>query len=124
MNEFVFNETTLVYLIEQLKNNLVTQEEKAEILEKFGGKSFKFVTQAEYDNLSAANKNDATIMYFITDAQPIQADWNESNTSSKAYIKNKITKLSELENDLEFDSKVDDAELSAMLTNIYGFTAN
>ena len=32
------------------------------------GKSIKYVTQAEYDNLSEAEKNNDTVVYFITDA--------------------------------------------------------
>jgi hypothetical protein len=32
------------------------------------GKSIKYVTQAEYDNLSDAEKNNNTVAYFITDA--------------------------------------------------------
>lgn len=35
--------------------------------EMFGGKSIKYVTQAEYDNLSEAEKNSGTVTYFITD---------------------------------------------------------
>ena len=60
-------------LIDEEKARAIAEEQalQAEIditKEMFGGKSIKYVTQAEYDNLSEAEKNSDTVTYFITDA--------------------------------------------------------
>ena len=60
-------------LIDEEKARALAEEQalQAEIditKEMFGGKSIKYVTQAEYDNLSEAEKNSDTVKYFITDA--------------------------------------------------------
>ena len=36
-----------------------------------GGKSIRYITQAEYDNLSESEKNSTTVAYFITDAEDL-----------------------------------------------------
>ena len=38
------------------------------VREMLGGKSIKYITQAEYDELTEAELNDGTVVYFITDA--------------------------------------------------------
>lgn len=124
VNGFVFDEGQLLYLLNQIKNNVVTQKEKEEILSKFDGRSFKFVTQEEYDVLSEHQKADETIMYFITDAKPVQTDWNETDVTSPSYIKNKITKLSQLENDMNFECGLEGNDLTNMLTEVYGFSVD
>lgn len=48
------------------ENNLSNQIENT--TKMFDGKSFKYVTQEEYDNLSNEEKKDPDITYFITDA--------------------------------------------------------
>ena len=60
-------------LIDEEKARALAEEQalQAEIditKEMFGGKSIKYVTQVEYDNLSEAEKNSDTVTYFITDA--------------------------------------------------------
>ena len=60
-------------LIDEEKARAIAEEQalQTEInvtKEMFGGKSIKYVTQAEYDNLSEAEKNSDTVTYFITDA--------------------------------------------------------
>lgn len=60
-------------LIDEEKARALAEEQalKTEInitKEMFGGKSIKYVTQDEYDNLSEAEKNSGTVTYFITDA--------------------------------------------------------
>lgn len=52
--------------------------------------------------------NDLTNKPTIPDAQ-IQSDWNQTDTSAKDYIKNKPTKVSELQNDAEYLSLAPDA---------------
>lgn len=91
--------------------------------EKLDGRAFKFLTQAEYDSLSDIEKNDDTIIYNIIDSnisalsqeekaqltvsyshaqEPhapnnakanVQSDWEETDETSDAYIKNKPTSI-------------------------------
>ena len=60
-------------LIDEEKARAIAQEQilQAEIditKDMFGGKSIKYVTQAEYDILTEEEKNSDTVTYFITDA--------------------------------------------------------
>lgn len=63
-------------LIEEEKARAIAdaQELQTEInvtRDMFDGKSIKYVSQLEYDNLSESEKNDPTVTYFITDAEDI-----------------------------------------------------
>jgi hypothetical protein len=58
-----------------------------------GGKSIKYVTQAQYNALTEAEKNNNAISWHILDPDPVQSDWNVSDTSSDYFIKNKPTSM-------------------------------
>lgn len=58
-----------------------------------GGKSIKYVTQAQYNALTDAEKNNNAISWHILDPDPVQSDWNVSDTSSDYFIKNKPTSM-------------------------------
>ena len=63
-------------LIDEEKARAIAEEQllQTEInitKDMFGGKSIKYITQAEYDNLSEAEKNSDTVTYFITDAEDL-----------------------------------------------------
>ena len=47
-----------------------------------------------------------------------QSDWNETNDKSETYIKNKPTKLSQFENDLDFATETDIENLQDQIGNI------
>ena len=47
------------------------QGQIADTLDMFGGKAIKYITQAQYNQLSDEEKNDPTIAYFITDAEDL-----------------------------------------------------
>lgn len=47
-----------------------------------------------------------------------QTDWNETNDKSETYIKNKPTKLSQFENDLDFATETDIENLQDQIGNI------
>lgn len=60
-------------LIDEEQARALAQEqillaEIGSVEDMFGGKSIRYVTQAEYEALSEAEKNSSTITYFITDA--------------------------------------------------------
>ena len=63
-------------LIDEEKARAIAEEQalQTEInitKEMFGGKSIKYVSQAEYDVLTEEEKNNETVMYFITDAEDL-----------------------------------------------------
>jgi hypothetical protein len=58
-----------------------------------GGKSIKYVTQAQYNALTEAEKNNNAISWHILDPDPVQSDWNVSDSSSDYFIKNKPTSM-------------------------------
>ena len=47
------------------------QEQIEETQDMFGGKSIRYITQAEYNQLTDEQKNDPTVVYFITDAEDL-----------------------------------------------------
>ena len=60
-------------LVDEEKARAIAEEQvlQSEIditKEMFGGKSIKYITQAEYDALTEEEKNNETVTYFITDA--------------------------------------------------------
>ena len=71
-----------------------------EIKEMFGGKSLCYITESDYNNLTDEEKNNETIFYIITDKQ-------------------EISKISELENDLNFVTKEYVSELIDQSTGDY-----
>lgn len=60
-------------LIDEEKARAIAEEQLLQVeiditKDMFGGKSIKYITQAEYDILSEAEKNSDNVTYFITDA--------------------------------------------------------
>ena len=47
------------------------QEQIEETQDMFGGKAIRYVTQAEYNQLTDEQKNDPTVVYFIIDAEDL-----------------------------------------------------
>lgn len=47
------------------------QGQITDTLDMFGGKAIRYITQAQYNQLSDEEKNDPTISYFITDAEDL-----------------------------------------------------
>lgn len=47
------------------------QEQIEETQDMFGGKSIRYITQAEYNKLTDEQKNDPTVVYFIIDAEDL-----------------------------------------------------
>ena len=47
------------------------QEQIEETQDMFGGKAIRYITQAEYDQLTDEQKNDPTVVYFIIDAEDL-----------------------------------------------------
>ena len=51
-----------------LPDNIVTEDKLNEVRDMFGGKALRYITQAEYNNLSEEDKNNPNIAWVITDA--------------------------------------------------------
>ena len=67
-----------------------------EIESMFDGRSLRYLTQVEYDNLSDEEKNSAKISYFITDAEDLSHVHNNMeflNELSDAYLNNNYQKI-------------------------------
>ena len=64
--EMIQNETDRASTQEQLLETKLNATE-----DMLGGRSIRYITQAEYDTLSEAEKNNSTIVYFITDAEDL-----------------------------------------------------
>ena len=47
------------------------QEQIEETQDMFGGKAIRYITQAEYNQLTDVQKNDPTVVYFIVDAEDL-----------------------------------------------------
>ena len=63
------------------------EEEIEEVRDMFGGKSFRYVLQEEYDNLSEEEKNDPSIVWNIIDAEePV----------SKEYVDEEVAKINDM----------------------------
>lgn len=80
------------------------QKQSIDLLSKYG-----FVS-AELNNNVLVFKNalgDIASQVQLSGFVQEQSDWNESNTQSETYIKNKPTKLSQFDNDTNFVSKDD-----------------
>lgn len=60
----------------------------------------KIVGQGSYVLVIAQSGTEYTILQYMFPLNSEQSDWNETNTSSLAFIKNKPTKLSDFTNDL------------------------
>lgn len=83
MNDKIVNLNALDKVAKELRKkalvDITQQEEKIEeVREMFGGKSFRYVLQEEYDNLSEEEKNDPYIVWSIIDAEePISKEYLE-----------------------------------------------
>ena len=55
------------------------QGQIADTLDMFGGKAIRYITQAQYNQLSDEEKNDPTIAYFITDAEDLSHSHSNKN---------------------------------------------
>ena len=63
------------------------EEEIEEVRDMFGGKSFRYVLQEEYDNLSEEEKNDPSIVWSIIDAE---------ESVSKEYVDEEVAKINDM----------------------------
>ena len=77
------------------------EEEIEKVRDMFGGKSFRYVLQEEYDNLSEEEKNDPSIVWSIIDAE---------ESVSKEYVDNINDSLQESINNID-DLKADKSDL-------------
>lgn len=64
--EIIQNETERALIQEQL-----LEAELNATKDMLGGRSIRYITQADYDQLSDAEKNSNTVVYFITDAEDV-----------------------------------------------------
>lgn len=90
------------------------EEEIEKVRDMFDGKSFRYVSQAEYDMLSDEEKNDLRIVWSITDAE---------EPASKEYVDNAIAEASiggEIDTS-EFALKSELPTKTSQLTNDSGF---
>jgi hypothetical protein len=82
------------------------EEEIEKVRDMFGGKSFRYVLQEEYDNLSEEEKNDPYIVWCILDAEDcFSGDYNDltnkpvipsiQGLASEAYVDNNIKTVSD-----------------------------
>lgn len=55
------------------------QGQIADTLDMFGGKAIRYITQAQYNQLSDEEKNDPTVAYFITDAEDLSHSHSNKN---------------------------------------------
>lgn len=62
------------------------EEEIEKVRDMFGGKSFRYVLQEEYDNLSEEEKNDPSIVWSIIDAEELV---------SKEYVDEEVAKIND-----------------------------
>lgn len=66
INELTTNITNEIDRATEKENEIIAEVARVEGM--LGGKSFVYLTQAEYDNLTEEERNDEDIIYFITDA--------------------------------------------------------
>ena len=74
------------------------QSENNNIKDMFGGKSIRYVTQAEYDNMTEDEKNSGTVTYFITDAVDLSHEHENKeflDSLSQEALDNKVNKEDE-----------------------------
>ena len=86
----------------------VLQSEIDNTKEMFGGKSIRYVTQAEYDALTEEERNSDTVTYFITDAVDL---------SHEHEIKEFLDGLSQEALNTEFIKAVDIGESEITIVN-------
>lgn len=60
-----------------------------DVRDMFGGKSFKYITQAEYDSLSEEEKADTSIVWNIVDAEDIEIDLYQTKEDSLLFTEDK-----------------------------------
>ena len=84
------------------------EEEIEKVRDMFGGKSFRYVLQEEYDNLSEEEKNDPSIVWNIIDAE---------ESVSKEYVDNINDSLQESINNID-DLKADKSEIPTKLSDL------
>ena len=63
------------------------EEEIEKVRDMFGGKSFRYVLQEEYDNLSEEEKKDPSIVWNIIDAE---------EPASKEYVDEEVAKINDM----------------------------
>ena len=61
-----------------------------------GGKSLKYVFQAEYDALTEEQKNDPTVTYFITDAEEVESVTNDDLRELEERINAELAKKADV----------------------------
>lgn len=82
----------------------------------FDGRSFRYVTQKEYDNLPENQKNDTSIVWVITDAEELEIDLIQTKEDLNLFTEDK-TVVGAINSLLDSIENIED-ELVSMDSNI------
>ena len=116
-NKKIIDAAKVERLVQHLNNKTKAEEIRAlaaeemlenitqEIKDMFGGKSIKYITQEEYDNLADEQKYDPTVSYFIIDA-----DYTEHEHENKEFLDSLSQAL--------LDTKANKSEIPTKLSDL------
>lgn len=101
------------------------------ILDNWNNTTYSTITDAEYQagtstssRLVTPARLKAAIQYWATGEANVQSNWNETDSTSDAYILNKPTKLSDFTNDSGFITSFTEADPIFTASPAHGITSN